>query len=106
MKTRNPKLKVLLRVEGSGDKNEEYPKMAADPEKRSTFIRSVTSFLEVYNFDGLDIYWNVPQTEDKVNWSRINEIQKFNTDFPVIFCATLKKKVFYSFLIHFVCVIL
>ncbi|XP_018574095.1 uncharacterized protein LOC108913103 [Anoplophora glabripennis] len=65
MKTRNSKLKVLLRAEGSGDKNSEYPTMAENAEKRSTFIRSVVSFLEIYKFDGLDIYWNVPQFEDR-----------------------------------------
>lgn len=76
MKTRNAQLKVLLRVEGSGDENAEYPKMAGDPDKRSTFIRSVSSFMETYNFDGLDIYWNVPQKKDKVTDDVIKYFKK------------------------------
>lgn len=68
MKTRNPKLKLLLRAEGSGDKKSEYRAMAENSEKRSTFIRSAVSFMEIYKFDGLDIYWNVPQVDDKVTF--------------------------------------
>ncbi len=31
--------------------------MAADQDKRTTFIDSVMDFLEVYHFDGVDLDW-------------------------------------------------
>jgi chitinase len=38
---------------GSGS----YSHMAADPEKRKTFVDSVMDFLDVYAFQGVDLDW-------------------------------------------------
>ena len=31
--------------------------MAADPQKRKTFIDSLSDFLDTYKFDGVDLDW-------------------------------------------------
>lgn len=31
--------------------------MAADPQKRKTFIDSLSDFLDTYQFDGVDLDW-------------------------------------------------
>ena len=38
---------------GSGS----YSMMAADPQKRKTFIDSLSEFLDIYHFDGVDLDW-------------------------------------------------
>ena len=38
---------------GSGS----YSMMAADPQKRKTFIDSLSDFLDTYKFDGVDLDW-------------------------------------------------
>ena len=34
-----------------------YSMMAADPQKRKTFIDSVADFLDTYSFEGVDLDW-------------------------------------------------
>ena len=60
LKRRNPELKVSLAIGGWNEGSEKYSKMAADPEKRAIFVKSVLKMLRDYNFDGFDLDWEYP----------------------------------------------
>ncbi|XP_071539679.1 chitinase-3-like protein 1 [Panulirus ornatus] len=73
LKEQNPALTVLLAVGGWNEGSEDYSVMAADPEKRKTFIDSTMELLLKHNFDGLDMDWEFPGArggvpEDKENF--------------------------------------
>lgn len=69
MKKKNKNLKVLLSVGGGNDAAAAaFTSVAASSEKRKTFLKSAKSFINKYNFDGLDLDWEVPQSKDKANF--------------------------------------
>ncbi|KZR97839.1 Chitotriosidase-1 [Daphnia magna] len=55
--------------------------MVSDPAKRATFVNSVVSFIQKYDFDGLDFDWEYPASRggvpaDKQNYiSMIRELK-------------------------------
>lgn len=64
LKEINPSLKVLISVGGwafndPGPTQQEFHTLSLTRESRSKFINSVKKFLEEYNFDGIDIDWEV-----------------------------------------------
>lgn len=64
-----PNKKLLLSI-GGYTKSYNFPQMAVDPQKRKTFIDSCIAFLKKYPFfDGLDIDWEYPQAQDKLNFT-------------------------------------
>lgn len=70
LKRRYPGLKVLLSVGGNKDLAEEKPfekylKMLENGGSRTAFVNSVHSLLKTYEFDGLDMAWQFPQTKPK-----------------------------------------
>lgn len=73
LKRSHPHLKVTLAIGGWNEGSERYSQMAADPQKRKSFVTSVGLFLEKYKFDGLDLDWEYPakrggKPEDKDNF--------------------------------------
>lgn len=52
--------KVSLAIGGWNEGSKNYSRMAADPERRSRFVKSTTEFILKYNFDGLDLDWEYP----------------------------------------------
>ncbi|XP_072937484.1 probable chitinase 2 [Epargyreus clarus] len=73
LKERYPHLKVTVAIGGWNEGSEKYSKMAATPESRAKFIKSVMYFLDLYKFDGLDLDWEYPakrggSPEDKANY--------------------------------------
>lgn len=60
LKNTNPNLKVLAVVGGWNEGSKKYSIMAADPNKRRTFIESSLKFIQDNNFDGLDLDWEYP----------------------------------------------
>lgn len=79
LKSRNPRLKVMLMIGGWGDKADGFSMMARDATKRKTFCTSVKSLLDTYGFDGVDIDWEYPtQTAGGVNGASPDDTQNFN----------------------------
>ncbi|KAL4717875.1 hypothetical protein ACJJTC_005720 [Scirpophaga incertulas] len=73
LKKRYPHLKVTIAIGGWTEGSLNYSKMAATPETRERFIKSIMAFLDKYNFDGLDLDWEYParrdgRPEDKANY--------------------------------------
>jgi len=60
LKRNRPHLKVTLAIGGWNEGSKKYSEMASDPVKRGKFVASSISFLEKYNFDGLDLDWEYP----------------------------------------------
>uniref|UniRef100_A0A0P5GMF6 chitinase n=1 Tax=Daphnia magna TaxID=35525 RepID=A0A0P5GMF6_9CRUS len=81
LKRQNPNLKALIAIGGWNEGSEKYSKMVSDPAKRATFLNSVVSFIQKYNFDGLDFDWEYPASRggvpaDKENYiSMIRELK-------------------------------
>ena len=68
-KTIYPTKKLLLSI-GGWTKSYNFSEMASNTQKRTTFITSCIDFLNTYPFfDGLDIDWEYPQSQDKSNFS-------------------------------------
>lgn len=62
LKNRWPKLRVNFSVGGWGADG--FSDMAADPEKRGTFIASALDIIARHNLDGIDIDWEYPVGPD------------------------------------------
>ncbi|KAH7147068.1 glycoside hydrolase superfamily [Dactylonectria estremocensis] len=60
----NPGLKVFISVGGwafnNGPNNDTFSKMVASEANQRNFITSLISFINTYNFDGVDINWRYP----------------------------------------------
>jgi len=50
----------LISIGGWNAGSGAYSVMAADPEKRKTFVDSLSEFLDTYDFDGVDLDWEYP----------------------------------------------
>jgi len=73
LKYKHPHLKVSLAIGGWNEGSAKYSAMAKDPKARAAFANSALSFLQKYNFDGLDLDWEYPgkrggSPEDKENF--------------------------------------
>merc|ERR1711963_384414 len=57
LKDTNPNFTPIISIGGWNAGSGAYSHMASDPEKRKTFIDSVSEFLDTYHFDGVDLDW-------------------------------------------------
>lgn len=60
LKSKNPKLKVLLMIGGWGAHADGFSEMAKSDAKRTAFCQSVKSLLDKHKLDGVDIDWEYP----------------------------------------------
>nr|WBW70038.1 venom protein [Lampona murina] len=74
LKQRNPQLSTLIAIGGWNEGSKKYSVMAADPNARATFIKSVIAFCKKYNFDGLDMDWEYPANRGGVSQDKENYI--------------------------------
>ncbi|MEO6582757.1 MAG: glycoside hydrolase family 18 protein [Ferruginibacter sp.] len=64
-KARANKAKVFVSInDGSGDGKTNFINMAASPSGRNIFIKDVMDKVRQYTFDGVDIDWEFPRTDD------------------------------------------
>ncbi|XP_057593728.1 chitinase-3-like protein 2 isoform X2 [Hippopotamus amphibius kiboko] len=83
LKTKNPKLKILLCIGGYLFGSKGFHPMVDSSTSRLEFINSVILFLRNHNFDGLDISWIYPDVKDNTRFTvLIRELAKaFQQDF-------------------------
>ena len=60
LKDVNPDLKVLACMGGWNENSAIYSQVSAHPEKRSTMVQSVLTYLQKYGYDGFALDWEFP----------------------------------------------
>lgn len=72
LKSKNSNLKVLLSVGGGrAGMHELFVNMASNAGRRATFIKSCNEFMTKYNFNGIDLDWEVPEAKDRDNFATL-----------------------------------
>ena len=100
VKERNPNVKTLIAVTagvfyGAGMTPVTFNEVAETEKTRLAFAQSVVTFLELYEFDGIDIDWETPLSEDKggspENYERFVSLAK---EIRLAFESSAKKFIF------------
>ncbi|KRX99249.1 putative chitinase 3 [Trichinella pseudospiralis] len=79
----NPNLKIILSVGGATMGTQKFKLISGSDENRKTFSESAIKFCRLYDFDGLDIDWEYPDTlTDKKNLVLLSRVllQKFTEE--------------------------
>ncbi len=75
LKEKNPNLKVMIALGGSADVdknvNIKYSRLVANSTNIDTFVESVITFLERYNFDGISLEWMFPNSTDVAGFNNL-----------------------------------
>ncbi|XP_008570097.1 PREDICTED: chitinase-3-like protein 2 [Galeopterus variegatus] len=71
LKTKNPKLKILLSIGGYLFGSKGFHPMVDSSSSRLEFINSVILFLKTHNFDGLDVSWIYPDQKDNTHFAML-----------------------------------
>lgn len=67
---KSSRLKVSLAI-GGANHSSSFSYVSANQERRKKFIRNVIEYLKKHNFDGCDLDWEFPKTEDRANFSML-----------------------------------
>ena len=79
LKSKNPKLKVMLMIGGWGGHADGFSMMARDAAKRTAFCKAVKAHIDNYKLDGVDIDWEYPtQSADNETGCDPSDTQNFN----------------------------
>ena len=79
LKSKNPKLKVMLMIGGWGGHADGFSMMARDAAKRTEFCKSVKQLLDYHRLDGVDIDWEYPtQSADNETGCDPSDTKNFN----------------------------
>ncbi len=79
LKSKNPKLKVMLMIGGWGGHADGFSMMARDAAKRTEFCKSVKQLLDYHKLDGVDIDWEYPtQSADNETGCDPSDTKNFN----------------------------
>ena len=78
LKSKNPKLKVMLMIGGWGMNADGFSMMARDPQKRTQFCKSVKQHLDNYGLDGVDIDWEYPTYSAEGTGADPSDTKNFN----------------------------
>uniref|UniRef100_G1QUJ7 Chitinase 3 like 2 n=2 Tax=Nomascus leucogenys TaxID=61853 RepID=G1QUJ7_NOMLE len=83
LKTKNPKLKILLSIGGYLFGSKGFHPMVDSSTSRLEFVNSVILFLRNHNFDGLDVSWIYPDQKGNTHFTvLISELaEAFQKDF-------------------------
>ncbi|MEE6508382.1 hypothetical protein FKM82_020867 [Ascaphus truei] len=65
LKQQNPQLLTLLAIGGWTFGTQKFTAMASSPTNRKIFIDDVIEYLRRYGFDGLDLDWEYPGSQDR-----------------------------------------
>ncbi|XP_008067122.1 chitinase-3-like protein 2 isoform X3 [Carlito syrichta] len=77
LKTKNPKLKILLSIGGYLFGSKGFHPMVDSSTSRLEFINSVILFLRNHNFDGLDVSWIYPDQKGNTHFTElIHELEE------------------------------
>lgn len=94
LKSQNPRLKTILAVGGWVDStmNDKYSRLVANQENINVFVRSVVQLLNDNGFDGLDVDWEYPETEeDKVGFvNLLTSLKEAFTEHQYILSAAVR----------------
>lgn len=111
LKLINPSLKTLISVGGwafndPGPSQQEFHNIMATSGSRSKFINSVASYLNSYNFDGIDIDYEYPTApdrggspEDTMNFLQL--VKEMRTTFTSKYLITIAAPASYWYLKNF-----
>nr|KAG5695818.1 hypothetical protein BaRGS_013416 [Batillaria attramentaria] len=88
LKQQAPELKVLLNVGGWAMRSEEFSALVSSESNMQTFASGAIEFLRKYNFDGLVIDWEYPETRgsqagDKHRFTRLLQVVAVPPEFVV-----------------------
>ncbi|MBR5043489.1 MAG: glycoside hydrolase [Bacteroidales bacterium] len=78
LKSKNPKLKVMLMIGGWGKKADGFSMMARDAAKRTEFCQSVNEHIKNYGLDGVDIDWEYPTYSAEGTGASSADTKNFN----------------------------
>ncbi|XP_059741023.1 chitinase-3-like protein 2 isoform X2 [Bos taurus] len=90
LKTKNPKLKILLSIGGYLFGSKGFHPVVESSSSTLKFVNSVILFLRNHNFDGLDISWIYPNVKDNTHFTVL--IHKLAEAFQQDFVKSTKER--------------